>query len=282
MPDDSTARAYPSDDERNRFPRPQIGTRVQPHSIESEQALLACCILEGGQQNVGLCVQEKIRAESFYKPAHRMIYAVLLELYEEQRGIDEIVLADRLRAKNQFDEVGGHGYLIEVTNRIDTPVHLMHYLETVRDTATLRRLINTCTQTVEQAYEGEQDIPRFLDDLEKNIFDLSRDRIAETASPLEKTVDEAVNLIHQMLHHKGDVTGVPSGFADLDKLTTGWHAGEMVVLAARPSMGRAFSQGHSSRGRPRWLSVSTCVSIPRLWEPGTTWRAPRSTGVSTA
>ena len=239
MPEDSAARAYPpNENRRDGFARKSVGHRIQPHSIDAEQALLACCILEGGQQNVGVCVQEKIREDSFYKPAHRIIYQVLLELFEEQKGIDEIVLADRLRTKNQLDEIGGHAYIIEVTNRIDTPVHLIHYIETVRDTATLRKLISTCTHTVEQAYEEEQDIPRFLDDLEKNIFDLSRDRIAETATPLEKTVDEAINLINHMLHHKGDVTGVPTGFVDLDKLTTGWHSGEMIVLAARPSMGK--------------------------------------------
>jgi replicative DNA helicase len=212
--------------------------RVAPHSIDSEQALLASCIIEGGQESVTQCIESKIAADSFYKPAHQVIYASLLELYQEGKPIDEIILADRLQARGQLDEIGGHAYLSEITDRIATPAHLAHYLERVRDTSLLRRLIRTSMHTIERAYSGGDDIDGFLDNVEQEIFRLSENRVTDSAKPLKASVDAAVGLFQRMLQRKGAITGVSSGFVDLDRMTFGFHPQEMIVVAARPSMGK--------------------------------------------
>lgn len=214
------------------------GSRLPPHSLECEQALLACCIFEGGQESLTACIEAKIEAPSFYKPAHQIIFQNFLELYQEGIPIDEIILCDKLKAKDQLDAVGGYGYINEITDRIQTPVHLPHYLSRVRDLALIRRLIRASTQTIEQAYTDQENIDQFLEAVEQEIFKISEGRISETAKPLKDSIDGATALVHQMIQNKGALTGISTGFIDLDKITSGLHAQEMIVIAARPSMGK--------------------------------------------
>lgn len=212
--------------------------RVPPHSVDMEQALLACCILEGGNETLTQCIQEKIRADCFYKPAHRILFEQMLVLYERQQPLDELILSDHLRNKGLLNDVGGEAYIVSVTNRIDTPAHLPHYIERVRDAYLLRQLISASLDTLEGAFDGAGDIAEFVEKTEQRVFSISQDRITDSAQPLEKSVDSAIQLINTMLENKGQVTGATTGFADLDKMTTGWHSGEMIVVAARPSMGK--------------------------------------------
>lgn len=213
-------------------------TRVPPHSLECEQALLACCIFEGGQESVTACIEAKIEALSFYKPAHQTIFQVFLELYQEGVPIDDIILCDRLKSKGTLDAIGGYSYINDITNRIQTPVHLPHYLVRVRDLALIRRLIRTSTQTIEQAYADQDNIEQFLENVEQEIFKISEGRISETAKPLKDSIDGACGLVKQMIENRGALTGISTGFADLDKMTSGLHPQEMIVIAARPSMGK--------------------------------------------
>ncbi len=212
--------------------------RIPPHSIECEQALLACSIFEGGQESITACIQAKIQASSFYKPAHQTIFQVFLELYQEGIPIDEIILCDKLKAKGQLEAVGGYAYISEITNRIDTPAHMPHYLQRVRDLALVRRLIRASTNTIEQAYTEQENVEVFLESVEQEIFKISEDRISDTAKPLKDSIDGAVGLVHKMIQNRGALTGITTGFADLDKMTSGLHPQEMIVVAARPSMGK--------------------------------------------
>ncbi len=216
----------------------RVGDRVPPHSLEAEQALIAACIIEGGQESISCCIEGKITADAFYKPGHQLIYQSLLALYESGTPVDEIILADHLRAKNHLEEIGGHAYLAEITDRIATSAHLPHYLKRVRDASLLRRLIRASSNAIEAAYAGQEDVDQFLDLVERDVFRLSEDRISDSAKPLKDTVNDAVNLVNRMLQNKGELTGVTSGFTDLDKLTFGFHPQEMIVVAARPSMGK--------------------------------------------
>ena len=214
-----------------------VGRRA-PHNLDMEQALLACCILEGGQESLSLCVEEKIKPESFYKPSHQSMYAALEALYREGVAIDEIILADKLEQLGHLEDVGGHAYIMEVTNRIDTPSHLPHYLRRVRDNYLLREVIRVSMHTVEQAYADVDDIDHFVESVEKSIFEVGQDRISDSAQHVSESVDSAIAMVNQLLQNKGELTGITTGFLDLDKLTTGLHSGEMVVVAARPAMGK--------------------------------------------
>ncbi len=212
--------------------------RVAPHNIDAEQALLACSIIEGGQESMAICVENRIQSESFFKPAHRIIYATILELYNEGKPINEIILGERLQSKNNLESVGGLVYLHELTSRIDTPAHLKHYLEIVRDTATLRNLIRTSVQTIEDAYSRPEQVEHFIDKVEQEIFKISEHRYVDHAQSIKDSIDGAIKLVNQLVSGKGEVIGVPSGFRDLDRMTLGFNAQEMIVIAARPAMGK--------------------------------------------
>lgn len=212
--------------------------RVPPHSIDSEQALLACCIMDGGQESMTLCVEAKLSPDSFFKPSHQVLFKILLDLYNKGTPVDEIILSDELRARGQLEEIGGIAYINEVTNRIDTPAHLPHYLTRVRDLALVRRLIRTSIKTIEEAYGDHDNLEQFLEKVEQEVFKISEDRISDSAKPVKDSVEGAVNLINRMIQRKGELTGISTGFVDLDKLTFGFHPQEMIVVAARPSQGK--------------------------------------------
>jgi replicative DNA helicase len=220
------------------FNAPLSDGRIPPHSVDAEQALLGSCILEGGQTSLTQCIEAKLKPEAFFKPAHQVVYKAMMSLYEEGTPVDEVILGEKLQAQNQLERVGGYAYINTLTSRIDTPAHLPFYLHRVRDTYLLRRLIGMASKTIEQAYGEQENLEQFLETVEQEIFKISEDRISDSARPLHESIDEAVNLVHKLLQRKGELTGVPTGFTDLDRMTFGLHPQEMIVLAARPSMGK--------------------------------------------
>lgn len=212
--------------------------RTPPYSIEFEQAVLAGCIIDGGQDSIMQCIQEKVTPDSFYLPAHHLIFKTLLELYGSNVSINELILAEKLAARNELQSIGGLEYINSVANRIDTPAHLKYYISRVRDLELVRKVISVANKSIETAYSGVDDVGQFLDEVEQSIFAISENRISDSAEPIKKSIDGAVALISRMLQNRGAITGVPSGFIDLDKKTFGFRKGEMIVLAARPSMGK--------------------------------------------
>ncbi|MGF1452607.1 MAG: replicative DNA helicase [Opitutales bacterium] len=239
-PQPSQFNGRPGQNGRNFRDRPQLRLDglTPPHSVDLEQALLACVILEGGGETLPICLEEKVKAESFYIPKHQVIFGQLLELFRKQQVIDEIILIDHLKTANLVEEAGGEAYVLEITNRIDSPAHLPFYIQRVRDGHLLRQLISCSRETIESAYSGIDEVADFLEKTEERFFSISQDRVTDSAKPLSGSLEKALGLVNEMLTNKGEITGAPTGFVDLDKLTTGWHSGEMIVVAARPSMGK--------------------------------------------
>lgn len=216
-----------------------IGDRNPPHNLDMEQALLACIILEGGGNSFPVCIQEKIKPECFYNVKHQLIYGAMLRLYEAGVSpINEVLLIDQLRKEEVLDQAGGDAYLIELTNRIDTPVGLQHYVDRVRDAHLLREIIKASNEAIESVFADQSDVPGLIDAVEQRIFQISENRISDSAKHLKESIDSAMALVQNMIQRRGEITGVPTGFVDLDKMTTGWHPTEMIVVAARPSMGK--------------------------------------------
>jgi len=215
-----------------------VTTRIPPHNMDAEQALLACCLLEGGQESMTACIEAKIDTHCFFKPAHQVIFQTFLELYSKGTPIDEIIICDALKNKGRLEEIGNIAYIHEITNRIDTTAHLPFYIERVRDLSLLRKLIATSVRTIEQAYQEQDDLKHFLEQVEQDIFKISENRITDAAKPIRVSIDNAVKLIQNLMHRKGELSGVSCGFLDLDKMTFGLHPQEMIVVAARPSMGK--------------------------------------------
>ncbi|MFP4165846.1 MAG: replicative DNA helicase [Opitutales bacterium] len=212
--------------------------RVQPHSIEAEEGLLASCLLDGGHDVLTECIEAKIAPEFFFKAAHQEIFRALIELYETGDPVDEIILLEHLRKKGLEEEVGGIQAIYAIQNRIETAAHARYFARIVHDKYLLRRLIRTSREAIEACYEQQDDMSAFIERVEQDIFEISRDRVTDSAKPIRESLDDAVSDIHALLNGKTDTGGVMSGFRDLDGMTYGFHPGEMVVLAARPSVGK--------------------------------------------
>ncbi len=216
-----------------------IGDRTPPHNVDMEQALLACIILEGGGNSFPVCIQEKIKPECFYSGRHQLIYAAMQKLYQAGVSpINEVLLIDQLRKDEALEQAGGDAYLIELTNRIDTPVGLQHYVDRVRDAHLLREIIKASNEAIESVFTDQSDVAGLIDSVEQRIFKISENRISDSAKHLKESIDSAMALVQNMIQRRGEITGVTTGFIDLDKMTTGWHPTEMIVVAARPSMGK--------------------------------------------
>ena len=228
--------------------------RVPPHNLDAEEGLLGACLLADGREVLNLCLEAKLSPEAFFKPSHQVIFFALRELFQEGVGIDEIVLADRLAGRRLsslpeyerdpeggrtlLDFVGGDAGLSRLTQRIESTLHARHWLEIVRQKHILRRLIGVSADVVRRCYDEPADLEVFIDEVEREVFEINQDRVSDTARPIKESIESAERLVQKLLMRKGELSGVPSGYKDLDALTFGFQSGEMIVLAARPSMGK--------------------------------------------
>jgi replicative DNA helicase len=230
--------------------------RSMPHSIEAEEYLLSCCLLDGADV-VSRCLEARIRPESFYLAAHGIIYERLLDLYNRQKPMDVSVLAEELKTSRQLDEIGGYAFLTQVSSRIPTTAQAGYFIEKVRELNLLREIIKAGTGAVEECYNFSGGIDEFVDQVEARLFTVTQNRVSESAKPMREPTREAMNVITKMMMKKGEMTGITSGFKDLDALTWGFQRQEMIILAARPSMGKTslalnFAEGAAlpKRGEP--------------------------------
>lgn len=211
--------------------------RSLPHSLEAEEYLLSCCLLDGADV-VSRCLEAKISARSFYDSKHGVIYERLLELYNRQAPIDISVVAEELKTARQLEQIGGYAFLAQVSSRIPTTAQAGYFIEKVREQALLREIIRSATGAVEDCYGFTGGIDEFVDQIETKIFSVTQNRVSESAKQMREPTREAMNVITKMMMKKGELTGLSSGFKDLDQMMWGFQRQEMIVLAARPSMGK--------------------------------------------
>jgi replicative DNA helicase len=212
--------------------------RLPPHSIEAEQGVLGCILMS--PQDCMSTVVEKItdRAQVFYDLRHQTIYTELLTMWDARTPIDLIVLMQRLKDGGKLEEIGGFSYLNELQDTVPSAANLIYYLDIVMEKDVLRRMISTCTDVVSRAYEHEGDVEMLLDTVERDVLALAESRHVTAQKSVKTLVQGAITLVEKYFERQGQINGLPTGFEDLDRLTDGLHAGEMIVLAARPSMGK--------------------------------------------
>jgi replicative DNA helicase len=211
--------------------------RSPPHSAEAEEHVIACCLLDGSD-TIARCLEARVSPESFYYPANRLLFEVMLELYSKNPPVSLEILAEELKTRRQLDAVGGFPYLMQVTGKIPTTAHAGYFIEKVREKHLLRELIKTATGAIEQAYSFTGGLEEFVDKVEQELFAVTQDRVSDSAQEIKDAVKEANTVIAKLLMKKGELTGVTSGFKDLDAMTFGFQRQEMIVIAARPSMGK--------------------------------------------
>jgi replicative DNA helicase len=210
--------------------------RTPPHSVEAEQGVLGSMLLSP-RETIGECV-EKINEEYFYVPAHRTIYDVLVDLWNAGEGIDLITFTQVLRDRNLLDSVGGAAFVTNLFTFVPTAANVQYYLEIVRDKYILRQIISAATESVRRAYEEQDEVDSLLDEVEQKIFDVGEDRFKGQMLSMKDHAMQAIETIEKLYERKGSITGISTGFVEFDRLTSGLHPSEMVVIAARPSMGK--------------------------------------------
>jgi len=209
--------------------------KVPPQNLDAEQSVLGGILLE----NEALSrVLELLTPADFYKEAHRRIFERMLDLYERNAPIDLVTLHDELSKHGELEGVGGSAYLAEIVEQVPTAANIRHYCRIVREKSTIRSLIASATEIARDAYERGGDADELIDAAERRIFEISDRRIRQSFVPTRDIIHDSVEMVEHLYHRKEMVTGVPSGFTDLDEMTSGFQPGDLVIIAGRPSMGK--------------------------------------------
>ncbi len=223
------------------FPNSPTGSaqdihRTPPHSVEAEQGVLGSMLIS--PRDAIAEVVEKITAEYFYVPAHQTVYNILVELWNAGQAIDLITFTQVLRDRNVLETIGGAPFVTSLFTFVPTAANVGYYLGIVRDKYILRQIIAASTESVRRAYEEQDEVNELLDEVEQKIFAVGEDRFKGQMLSMKDQVMEAIEAIEKLYERKGGITGISTGFIELDRMTSGLHPSEMIVIAARPSMGK--------------------------------------------
>ncbi len=214
---------------------PHAGDRLPPQNQEAERAILGAVLLD--RDAIG-AAREKITADDFYRKEHRRIFAAMCRLYEEDQAIDHITVADALAGENTLEEVGGAAYLAELLATVATAANAGYHAAIVKEKAILRNLIQAATAIASEAYEGADPAAAVLDRAQGRIFSIAETTRPGVFEPVKSVVPDAFRMIEEAFRNKSDVTGLRTGFTELDRYTAGLQRADLIVLAARPSMGK--------------------------------------------
>lgn len=215
--------------------------RLPPHNIEAEQSVLGSLLID---RDAIIKVASYLKREDFYINANGQIYQAVLDLYNKREPTDFVTLSDELERRDLLDEIGGVSYLSSLLNTVPTAVHVEYYGRIVERQATRRRLIDAGTEIVGIGFRDEVDTEDALDEAERTLFDVSQKRQTKDFQSISDVLDRYFDQIDYLQQNRGDVVGVPTGYKDLDQLTGGLQRSDLLILAARPSMGKtAFALG---------------------------------------
>ncbi len=211
--------------------------RLPPHSIEAEVCVLGSILL-APNECIPTCIAKIKSSEVFYDLRHRTIYETIVEMYDANTPVDLISLQQKLKDKGVLDSVGGVPYLLGLPDAVPSAANLEYYLDIICQKYVLRRLLDTCMKIEKRVYEHDGETDELLDEVEKEILRVSEERVDSGASSMSELVPRVISMIDEFHKRGGAVVGIPTGYRDLDNMTGGLHPGEMIVIAARPSVGK--------------------------------------------
>jgi replicative DNA helicase len=215
--------------------------RLPPHNLEAEQSLLGSLLID---RDAIIKVASSVKQDDFYSGSNGTIYQAIVDLYNRREPTDFVTLTDELTRQERLDQIGGVAYLTSLLNIVPTAVHVEYYGKIIERTATLRRLIDAGATIVSLGYRDGVDTEDALDAAERAIFDVSQRRSTRDFQAISEVLDRFFDQIDYMQQHRGEVVGVPTSFADLDQLTGGLQRSDLIIVAARPSVGKsAFALG---------------------------------------
>lgn len=209
--------------------------RIPPQNLEAEMALLGSVLVD--REIMGI-VSEIVRPEDFYAHVHESIYAVLQHLYDRGEPLDKITVAEELKRRSELDNIGGLSYLSSLMDTVQTAASAAYYAKIVREKSVLRGLIHAGTRITQLGYESEEDVESALDHSEQMVYDIGQRQMQGEFTPVNRLLKKAFENIDHRFHNRGGLTGLTSGFADIDEMTAGFQPGNFIILAARPGMGK--------------------------------------------
>ena len=209
--------------------------KVPPHDIEAEQAIIGSMLTD---RDAVISAIEVLKPDDFYREDNRTIYEAILNLYTRSEPIDIITVRSELESMGRLDNVGGLEYLAELPEKVPTTANAMKYIKIVEEKSSLRELIRTANEIIELGYNPTEDVDDIMEGAEKKIFNIMQDKDQKSYSPLKDVLVESFTKLEELYNRKQHITGVPSGFTDLDFRTAGFHGSELILIAARPAMGK--------------------------------------------
>lgn len=213
-----------------------VDARVVPHSLDAERATIGALLID---PQAIFKVSDVVKADDFYIPAHATVFASIAILLDKGQPIDVVSVSGVLKDRNELDSVGGATYLAELTNYVATASHVSHYASIVREKKVLRELLSASAQIAEAALgDGAEDVEALLGDVESRIMSISQNSVTQNFTPISEELTSAFERIEYLREHKGELRGVTTGFSDLNKTLSGLQKGNLVILGARPSMGK--------------------------------------------
>ncbi|MGL4772147.1 MAG: replicative DNA helicase [Clostridium sp.] len=209
--------------------------RSLPHSIEAEQSVIGSMIID---KTCIAQVAEKLEENDFYRDGHKVIFKAIVEMYKKDMAVDLVTLLEYLKSNDSLERAGGITYITEVSSSVPTTANLESYAKIVEDKSTLRKLIKSATKIIEESYNNQGEVDDVVDQAQKKVFDISEKKSSSDFEVLADVLERGFVEIERLCNNKGGITGVGSGFRDLDEKTSGFQKGDMVLIAARPSMGK--------------------------------------------
>jgi replicative DNA helicase len=218
----------------------KINEKLPPQNIEAEISVLGSMLIE--ESAISLAI-EVLEEGCFYKDAHRIIFSAIVELYSTYKPVDVITLTDHLKKKELVEKVGGAAYITQLAGAVPTAANVKQYAKIVKEKALLRGLINAATDIASESYDDSIDADVLLDKAEQKIFEISTNKVDSGFVPIREVVRDTIENIDSLYQKKGLVTGIPTGFEQLDKITAGMQKSDLIILAGRPSMGKSALAG---------------------------------------
>jgi len=209
--------------------------KVSPHNTEAERSVLGSLMLD---KDAIVKVADFLQPNDFYKDSHGKIFEIMLNLYEEREPIDVLSISNKLDEKGKLEEVGGSSYVTSLVNTVPSASHIAHYAKVVQKKGMLRRLIAAANKIIEMGYSGTEDVEKLLDEAEQGIFKVSQKYLKQDFVPIKSILESAFNRIDELHKDDGSLRGVPTGFPDIDNILAGLQKSDLLILAARPSIGK--------------------------------------------
>ncbi len=209
--------------------------RTLPQSIEAEQSVIGSMIID---KSAIAKVLESLEEEDFYRDGHKVIFRAILDMFRKDMAVDLVTLLESLKSTEMLERAGGVTYITEISASVPTTANLSSYIKIVEEKSVLRKLIKASTSIIESSYNNQGEVENVLDGAEKRIFDIAEKKTSKDFEPLSDVLERGFLEIERLFNNRGEITGVGSGFSDLDSKTSGFQKGDMILIAARPSMGK--------------------------------------------